>query len=75
MMLKVRIEKDGTITSPRVIKSVPAFDQTVVDAARKARVRPVLVHGEPTALDSIYKVRICADEPPPPLSEPSGSTE
>ena len=47
VLLEVTIATDGSVTNPRVLRSVPLLDQAAIDAVRQWQYEPVVVNGAP----------------------------
>ena len=47
VILEARIEPDGTVSSARVLRSIPLLDQAAIDAVRQWQFRPTLLNGVP----------------------------
>jgi protein TonB len=47
IILEARIEADGTVSSARVLRSIPLLDQAAIDAVRQWQFTPTLLNGVP----------------------------
>ena len=47
VILEARIEADGTVSSARVLRSIPLLDQAAIDAVRQWEFTPTLLNGVP----------------------------
>jgi TonB family protein len=50
VIIEARIERDGTISRARVLKSIPMLDDAAVDAVRQWEFTPTLLNGAPVPL-------------------------
>ncbi len=47
VIIEARIERDGTVSRARVLKSIPMLDDAAVDAVRQWEFTPTLLNGAP----------------------------
>jgi protein TonB len=47
IIVEARIEKDGTVSSVRVLRSIPLLDEAAIDAVRQWEFTPTLLNGVP----------------------------
>ena len=47
VILEARVEKDGTVSSAQVLRSIPLLDQAAIDAVRQWQFTPTLLNGVP----------------------------
>lgn len=52
------ITTEGTLTACHVVKSLPAMDQSVLDALATHRYTPVLCDGKPTSMRYVFNIRL-----------------
>ena len=60
MVLKCRLEVDGTAQNCNVIKTLPYMTDALLAAARTWRYEPVKVDGKPVAVDYVFRIRLNA---------------
>lgn len=58
MIVRCTIQKDGSVTNCRVLKSVPAMEQAVLSALQRHRTPPILFQGRPVSVDYTYTIRL-----------------
>ncbi|MBB4131005.1 TonB family protein [Xanthomonas sp. 3075] len=65
--LQIDIDPSGVPQRIAVVQSTPAgvFDQAVLDAARRWRLKPAIAHGKPVASSVLVPVRFAMDAPEP----------
>ena len=58
-ILEVRIDEQGTVTAVALRQSLqPAFDQTLLKAARTWKYKPALLHGTPVRFVKLIEIQI-----------------
>jgi len=55
---KCTITAQGSVTSCRVIKSLPFMEKSVLDALYSRRYTPVLWEGKPVAVSYVFNIRV-----------------
>lgn len=69
VILKIKIEADGKVSSAEVSRSAgPAFDTAATAAVLKFRFSPAEVDGKPSAIRIEYRYEFTPPPPPPPPS-------
>ena len=58
MIVRCTIQKDGSVTNCRVLKSVPAMEQAVLTALQRHHTPPILFQGRPVSVDYTYTIRL-----------------
>jgi TonB family protein len=51
VILEVTIAADGSVSSARVLRSIPIFDQAAIDAVRQWKFEPTLLNGMPVEVE------------------------
>jgi TonB family protein len=57
VILEVTIGTDGSVTNPRVLRSIPQLDAAAVEAVRQWRYEPTLLNGTPVPVIMVVTVR------------------
>lgn len=57
VLLEVTIGTDGSVTNPRVLRSIPQLDAAAVEAVRQWRYEPTLLNGTPVPVTMTVTVR------------------
>ena len=50
VIMEARIERDGTVSRARVLKSIPMLDDAAVEAVRQWEFTPTLMNGAPVPI-------------------------
>ena len=50
VIMEARIERDGTVSRARVLKSIPMLDDAAVEAVRQWQFTPTMMNGEPVPI-------------------------
>jgi TonB family protein len=62
VIVEARIERDGSISDVRVLRSIPLLDQAAVDAVRQWRFTPTLLNGVPVPIITTLTVNFTLQE-------------
>lgn len=47
VILEITVDIDGSVKNPRVLRSIPLFDEAALEAARQWRYEPTRLNGQP----------------------------
>jgi len=50
VIMEARIERDGTVSRARVLKSIPMLDDAAIEAVRQWEFTPTLMNGAPVPI-------------------------
>lgn len=60
MLITCRVTLEGCVTDCRVLQSLPAMDDAVVDALRRRRYAPATLDGKPVEVEYAFKITMRA---------------
>ena len=60
VILEATIDERGGVVNPRILRSIPAFDQAVLDAVRQWEFVPTLVNGVPASVPVTWTIQFVA---------------
>ncbi len=61
VILEATIDERGRVANPRILRSIPVFDQAVLDAVRQWEFVPTLVNGVPASVPVTWTVMFSAE--------------
>jgi protein TonB len=61
VIIEARIERDGSVSATKVLKSIPMLDDAAVDAVRQWRFEPTLLNGQPVPVLMTTTVNFALD--------------
>lgn len=56
ILLTCRVTLEGCVTDCRVLQSVPALDEAIIDALRRRRYAPATLDGKPIEVEYTFKI-------------------